>query len=1196
MRKLLGKPATPSSAGGQVPSSAGDATPTSTAWRPAQAQDAVYNAGAPIGCFDVAPDRRVAVLAGPHVLKTVLLNGDSTAFSPSEGINLRAALAMRQSGFAADQLNIGHVKWYKDATVFTACASGKIFTYDVTRLGPAFSGPLECIQTQEDSRQVNSLDVNPHRPSWLLSGSQDGWTRIFNASQPHPNTRSGALAFRQQFAPLRCIDSVRQVQWSPTNGTELACCTESGVVLKWDVKQPSRPLLRINAHDKACAAIAWHPDGIHLISAGWDAKLHVWDLGATADKRQRPKWALSMPAPVSAVAWRPATTHTRRVAQVAVSYEESGTRRYGIPAVHVWDLARPTMPYKQIERFDKAPSALMWQGQDMLWTVGQDGLFNQCDVAFAPKVLDRQSTSAMAFSPRGDAMVFLDERSQPQRSRHAVSHGTEPVTDAVHHKTEYSPSQNMTGLSVSRSDSEEDAMATFVASQAKTLHKRLPSGRSGLLMSTTPPSGPPPVDDGLHAINLEQSIAVTGLFTPQQAMVSGHVPWTKSVQLYEYMSSAYLEILHEHLPWTDGGKPLVERVANIMEEYARTAQGANLFRLAQTWRILAYAVTLLLRRRGQYHVESRAGQAHKLPRVESSSNVRARTSEASTSGVGDSAATGEATPRPPSLAHRTSIEGRLAARSLLAEELESTSNVPTPIARPVDSSAGIDGTYQYGRRLKRIVEPESLSLGPAAHGSFGQGRADAGHGDSNHGPDGSSDGRSLSQVSSTEGYDFYDTEVLAKAIDVPRPRLGGASGPQKRAWHRRKSKQESDDTYGQMFSFSEGNKLSGLRSSSSDDAFAKPTMTRQLSDTDKSSISSSVDEKHGLGHMEEMEGQQEGGTGAHTSTDASRAQQDEALGAQMTNQSDDSSQVEAASEASEAEQGGEPRMSETAARGESGRVASTGKSAAKPRFHVRPQIVENDYLPWEGDAPWPYPLQTDAPPVVGSAGPPLDPYTVVRRALDFEVKTSALHASAMVLLLRPLVPSWVIGVDQASGILRQHHGRLMAMSLFVPAALLRKLCVAGYPAGMPSWGDTHVSIVAPAQLNTKVGLACPACRKPREPDPRRGANAIWRCEHCAAVMAPCAVCAHREARLELAAWWACAVCGHGGHAACLTAWHAESLGACPQDGCGHVCLEEHGRDEGEGEGGTHSRAVGQARGALGEQRKSVKFARPSCRE
>ncbi|PHH70784.1 hypothetical protein CDD80_5724 [Ophiocordyceps camponoti-rufipedis] len=723
MRKLLGKAATDSSAGDLASMSM-----TPTAQRPSRSQNAVYEAGVPIACLDAAPDRRGAVLGGPHILKTVVLD---SGFGLTDGVDVRAAMVSRQRGGAgADQLSIRDVKWHGHSTIFTACAGGCVFAYDLARLG---AEPLEAVQMHEDSRQVSSLDVNPHLRSWLLSGSHDGTARVFDTLTPLQN-RAGLLTFRQRFAPLRCIDPVRQVRWSPRHGHEMACCTDAGVVLKWDVRQPARPVLRINAHEKACVAVAWHPDGVHLLSAGRDTKLHVWDLGASADKRQRPKWTVAAPAPVAAVAWRPglwsASSQARRVAQVAVTYDETSNRRYGSSAVHVWDLARPTMPYKEMQRFDSSPTDLLWYDQDLLWTVGPDGLFNQCDVAYAPKVLDRQSTSAMAFSPRGDVVAFLDERPLQQRPRPSEFGSDTPV------------------LSVSRSDSDDDVMGPSLG----PLRRRPPpsfgrsaGARSAVQLSTTPPSVAPSAfsDDPKQALGLEQSVAMTGMFKLRQAMASGRIPAVKPVQLYHHLSTVYLETLAERLPYVEGGESLAERVAGIMEHFARTAEGVNLYRLAQTWRILAHAMALLLKRRAQHHLERRIGQFQKI-QADESKTITTKSGDDDSSNNNNNN-----TPRRPSSQRAADV--RLAPRSLLAEEIESTSNVPTPVARPVDSAAAQESSagdsYLYGQRLTTIVEPDSLNIGPSA----------------------SSDALGDRQPT-TAGYDFYDAEALAKAIDVPVPR------------------------------------------------------------------------------------------------------------------------------------------------------------------------------------------------------------------------------------------------------------------------------------------------------------------------------------------------------------------------------------------------------------------------------------------
>ncbi|RCI12849.1 hypothetical protein L249_0708 [Ophiocordyceps polyrhachis-furcata BCC 54312] len=1102
---LLGKGAADSPAG-DLASTLAPTTP-----RPSKSQNAVYAAGVPIGCLDAAPDRRAAVLGGPHILKTVVLDA---GFGPADGVDIRAAIASRQR--ASDQLSIRDVKWHGHSTIFTACAGGRIFSYDLSRLG---AEPLEAVQIHEDSRQVSSLDVNPHLRTWLLSGSHDGTARVFDTLK-QVQSRTGVLTFCRRFGPLRCIDPVRQVRWSPRLGHEMACCTDAGVVLKWDVRQPSKPLLRINAHEKACVAIAWHPDGVHLLSAGWDTKLHVWDLGASADKRQRPKWSIAAPAPFAAAAWRPglwsASSQTRRVAQVAVAYDETTNRRYGSSAVHIWDLARPTMPHKEVQRFDSSPTDLLWHDQHLLWTVGQDGLFNQCDVAFSPKVLDRQSPSAMAFSPRGDVVAFLDERPRLQRPRLSVvaEFGSDTPT-----------------LSVSRSDSDDDVMGPSLTGRRRTtIGLNRPSGRSAVQLSTTPPSGGFP-DDAKQVLGLEQSIAMTGMFKLRQAMASGRTPTAKPVQLYHHLSTVYFETLARELPRApDDGRSLAQRVGDIMEHYAQAAEGVSLFRLAQTWRILAHGMARLLNRRAQRHLERRVGHFQRTQ----ADDVKVKVTPAYD---GD----GEDTPRRSSM--QRVGDSRLPARSLLAEEIESTSNVPTPVARPADAheqAAGIDNGkngddgYQYGKRLETIAEPDNLSIGPAAHAGLRPSPSD----DRSHSP-------------MTEGYDFYDAEALTKAIDVPAPRNSSSQ-------RRRGTADQRQGLDEQMLA---GAKRPMARSTSSSDVFAKPAIVRQTSDTDRSSTASSV----------EFEGSKVVMTMMVPDVDGLHP----LVPTTGTQAADTSSKP--------------------------GPVPTT-TTAPTPKYDPTPHVIETDHLPWDDDDDGEVDNEDHRRRLHPRPPKALDPVSLVKRALDFEAKRSALHASAMVLLLKPLLPKTTIDEDQARAILRQQHDRLMHMSLFVEAALLRKLCVRGWPRGLPSWGSNYAAVFAPAQQGVKAALFCSGCRKPREVDPSAGEQAVWTCERCRLVMAPCAVCRHRQAErpahvpeelspssssssssagggggdgdgadedivVRLSGWWICPACSHGGHASCLALWHADVLhgtysdGCCPLDGCGHACLPGRYRGE-----------------------------------
>ncbi|KAM0493657.1 hypothetical protein ACHAP8_009102 [Fusarium lateritium] len=1056
MRKLLGKASTETPAGDTTNLSITSA-PASTiaaSFRPSKSQDAVYKAGVPILALDVSPDRRAAVLGSGHILKTVILD-DPTNFNFNfrEGVDLRAVITAQPTGVkgnqAADQLSIRDVKWHGTSTIFTACANGKIFSYDVARVGTGAGEPLEYIQMQEDSRQVNTLDVNPHLKSWLLSGSQDGMTRVFDTSSPIQGR--GGITFRQRFAPLKCIDSVRQVKWSPKVGHEMACCTEGGVVLKWDVRQPARPLLRINAHEKACASIAWHPDGNHLISAGRDTKLHVWDLSSTADKRQKPKWSVTTPAPIWTIAWRPglwsATAQNKRVAQIAVSYDDSSSRRYGTSAVHVWDLARPTMPYKEIERFDMSPAALLWQDQDMLWTVGQDGLFTQSDVAYAPKVIDRQSTSSMAFSPKGDVMMFLDERShQSHRPRPPITHHAEIVP-----RGPYGSSPNAPMLSISRSDSEEDVVGSFLGPRRRLSRRK--TGRSNF--STTPPSSSSLADDNKPFLALDQAINVTGIFKSQQTMAFGRLPAVKTTQMYRYLSGLYLETIQQELPVQDG-KPLNTRVAIIMEHYARAAESVCLFRLAQTWRILAYTIGILLDRRAQYHLDTRLGRFH-----------RVRIEEKKGSGLlkpvdfyNGSRTPGDETPRraPP----KAGLGGRnLSSRSLLALGFESTSNVATPLARPADAADN-----QVGKKLAAISEPDELSLGPGINDRFED--TPERHPDpvSDVSPEPQS-----SQESSTEGYDFYGAEeVLLKAVDVPpkkkEPLSLGSASPQTP----KVTRHDSDESFVQMFSTSDATKQPPSASKSSGQW--KSSLARHASDMDKEYPS------HIRG--EEVHSSQD--TPIYSpkprSKEPATDSPDELFLISQTTMGTDDSYPPQNSEPIESKDisPAKTELQSLPAKVESpqpqvlvsashpGRSASPLKDLLPVHKDLRPHIVETDFLPWEDDPSWPFPTVTsgDSPTVS-----PLDPYNSIVEALHYESCTSALNASAIILLLKPLVPEYVIDYHQASGVLRQHHSRLMSMGLFIEASLLRNLCVQGWPEGLEQWGENYTAIFTPAQQNGK---------------------------------------------------------------------------------------------------------------------------------
>ncbi|KAI1644457.1 uncharacterized protein F4817DRAFT_346648 [Daldinia loculata] len=1188
MRRLLGRQNSESPSDGNLGVTS---SPVPQSYRPNASQDAVYSSSVPVACLDRSADGQHAVLGGRHILKTIHFDG----LQVKEGIDIRSIITAQyanksNASLASDQLSIKDVKFASnhgnDLTVFTACANGKIFMYDVSRLGSGAG--FEPIQTREDSRQVNTLDFNPHWGTWLLSGGQDGTVRCFDVKAPIPSRSGPTFRTIQAF---RCNDGISDVKWSPKDGMIFACATESGVILKWDFRKYSAPLLKINAHDtqKGASSISWHADGDHLISAGLDSKCHVWDLSKNAEKRQKPKWTINAPAPVTNVAWRPglwsATAQGRRAAQVAVSYDEGGhVKKNGISSVHIWDLARPTMPYKEIDVFENSPSALLWHDQDLLWTAGPDG-FAQCDVAFAPKVIDRQPLSNVAFSARGEALMFLEERVHLPRPRTTViSHQGLPISP-------YSSSPTGQVLSISRSDSEEDVIGSFLGTRRNATEKRRGKNKVANTISTTPPSGSG-VED--QVIPLDQAMKITGSFKPHQIMTIGQIPAAPKMRVYSYLSRQYLEILKQDLPYTEGGRPLNERVAGIIERYARASESVSQFRLAQTWRILSYAIGLLLTRRSQYHLKQRQVRRERslLEADKDTSDIKLALSNADASPR--IRVNGEDTPRkPPSV---SSLESRHPlGKSLLTEEIDSESSVPTPLARPVTENVSDNHEYAAGRLLTPVLEMDGFNLPPSVL------------------PEGSGPRKRLnsttlstlsqdSQISNTEGYDFYDIDAIEhirRAIDVPKKReplsldCAEPSSPNAR---RRPIRHNSDESYTQMFSLSDTSRQTSGLTGSSNNSTRISRRTEQMSGS--------------LGEADEEYGSRIRGKRIEGSPESVRYPIRHSIERQDSGLTDDFKISQTTTDTMDSDPS--PQINSHSSKYATRLVLETKLARERsmidqPEDHPSPHVTETDFLPWPGDPPYPHPIADEVKSKLPI--PPINPYDILSRALAFESGHSALNASAMVLLLKPLVPDDVIDCHQAAAILRQYHRRLMSMKLFVEATLLRNLCVQGWPSGLSTWGENYTSVFTPAQDRVSAAFICSQCHKPREIDRSNTVGpGIWKCERCRTVMAPCAVCGHRDATADplplvtvsegliispsrpadepiLSTWWYCPGCSHGGHANCLQDWHApivpkeisspisstslfdgafpetNSDGCCPFDGCGHACLPGRWRNE-----------------------------------
>lgn len=640
-------------------------------------QHATHKTGLEIAALDINQDKTHAIIAGREILKTVHVSGTKCA----EDFNLRSAIinyaSHNTSGGVStrqrDTTDLKDVKWSHGSYstyIATAATSGKVILYDVNRTG------VELARLHEHHRQVHKLAFDPHAGYLLLSGSQDGTVRLWDLRDLKKDQAN--YPSREKFAGQS--EGVRDVRWSPTDAMEFAFATDAGVVQRWDFRNPRKPLLKINAHDKACHAIDWHPDGKHLLSASLDRSVRIWDFASDA-RRQKPAWVLRTPFPVYNARWRPACWHPQDVepggwqcTQFATSYD----RAYSV--MHIWDFRRQFLPFREMHTYNTAPTDFLWQSRDLLWTVGREGVFTQTDTHFVPKVIDRRNFQAIAVSATGEIGGFVQDR--PRRRLSGPDYqSSEDLQALSRHAKRDSPEKS----SLSRGSLDDSVDESFLSSSSRRHHGRTASNRSARSLGNTPPS-----HDG-KMLMLDDALSVQKEpFKLRQVAFRGLVPGSVNTSVFTYLAQKYKAIA---LP-----EPItLESMSNldlVFEQNAEYAQRASYYRLAQTWRIIGYCISKTVQQRAL------ARRKWRVAKKTLTTNVQQPGPKA-TFGLEGSL--------------RSPVNPAIRALQTLAQSNQapspSTSNVPTPLARPYLSHT--IGTSYSDPVLPDISQAELSPLPPA---------------------------------------------------------------------------------------------------------------------------------------------------------------------------------------------------------------------------------------------------------------------------------------------------------------------------------------------------------------------------------------------------------------------------------------------------------------------------------------------------
>jgi len=467
------------------------------------------------------------------------------------------------------------VRWshkHYSHVVATAAQNGRVALYDVSR----GSARVELHHLYQHVGQVNKLDFDPHSGYMLLSGSQDKTCKIWDIRDPKKP---------RGYAQFHARAPVRVVRWSPTDAMEFALCTEDGAVQKWDIRVPQQAVLGIKAHEKSCYTVSWHPDGKHLASGGVDKNLKVWDLKSQKG-RQKPVFSVRCPAGIMNLAWRPpcwsaefAERGTWQSTQIATSYTDDD------PRVHVWDLRRPHIPFRELDHYETRPTDLLWADKDLLWSAGGSGIFAQSDVSYAPQPEDSLPPGATSWAADGSFYAVTEDRRVEGRT---------PATDPAAMFLNI-PEGRLSGAEdgmVSRSLTDDEGTDTSLSEYASRRQVTAASTRSAKSQANTPPSHEDlpkilPLD---RAVMAKKDMFVNGQLSAMTRIPGIHLPH----HVLEEIVNGYALPMTEEERQAEPDK-ILPRLERAFQHNAMVAQTANLHQTAENWRLMGAVIVPELR-------------------------------------------------------------------------------------------------------------------------------------------------------------------------------------------------------------------------------------------------------------------------------------------------------------------------------------------------------------------------------------------------------------------------------------------------------------------------------------------------------------------------------------------------------------------------------------------------------------------------
>ncbi|CBN76538.1 conserved unknown protein [Ectocarpus siliculosus] len=326
----------------------------------------------PLTAISLSSDQRLAAVGGHGIMKVIRL--------APEGLSEVATLKTGRrkiTGSAGSKLSMYDVAWRPSGgNVAASLSNGGVAMWDLQHLSSSSSSSSSSQswagqgQLREETgniigthdRSVNRLSWNPFDHNMLLSGSQDGYLKIWDLRH------SKAVAtFDSRYG------AVRDVQFSPLQEFHFAAVFDNGKLQIWDYKF-KQPKMKIASHTKSALSVEWHRTLPWRLATTSDKVVEIWDLAPPAVDRQQQKQqqqkqqlqgpvmeqtllstiTLRSPGMVSRAKWRPG--HPTQIATAQVP-PRLGDTDY---AIMVHDITDPAVPHFALYGGDDKKNGFCW--------------------------------------------------------------------------------------------------------------------------------------------------------------------------------------------------------------------------------------------------------------------------------------------------------------------------------------------------------------------------------------------------------------------------------------------------------------------------------------------------------------------------------------------------------------------------------------------------------------------------------------------------------------------------------------------------------------------------------------------------------------------------------------------------------------------------------------------------------------------